>query len=409
MNFRFDPINRLFRAAVAAVVVSAAAGIANGSSPPQGAQKKAVRYVCPPCGEDCHDKTYDKPGECENQACGMTLVVQEAANPTEDADRSFTLGEWANAAKSYALVTKADPQDGRAWFRLGYSLHMDKKLDQAIVAHLKAAEFDQHRVLALYNVACVHALKGRTDKAFAALGKALEAGFNRADTLSSDGDLDSIREDPRFVKITAKLNAGRRQSDDSRRNVAILVHEGVELLDFAGPGEVFASGNAFNVYTVASSTAPIISQRFLTIVPEYTFANCPKPDIIVLPGGQTTVALNDKKVMSWVAEASPDAEITLSVCTGAMILAKAGLLDGLQATTHWGAIERLRMVAPKTKVLENRRFVDNGKIITSAGVSAGIDAALHIVSRLLGEDAARRRARGMEYPWSPTGTENQDD
>jgi transcriptional regulator GlxA family with amidase domain len=100
-----------------------------------------------------------------------------------------------------------------------------------------------------------------------------------------------------------------------------------------------------------------------------------------------------------VKKASADAEVTMSVCTGAFLLAKAGLLDGKEATTHWASVERLKSAAPNITVRADRRFVDTGKVITTAGVSAGIDGALHVVKRLLGEQAAKNTARYMEYRW----------
>ena len=190
----------------------------------------------------------------------------------------------------------------------------------------------------------------------------------------------------------------------AKRNVAIFIHEGVELLDFSGPGEVFASAGqsqAFNVYTVAATADEITSQRFVTIKPQYTFANCPPPDIIVLPGGRTDVPLANSKVIEWIKKSSERAEVMMSVCTGAFLLVESGLLDGKEATTHWSAIESLKREAPKTTVRENRRFVDNGKVVTAAGVSAGIDAALHVVDRLLGREVAQKTARYMEYKWEP--------
>lgn len=191
------------------------------------------------------------------------------------------------------------------------------------------------------------------------------------------------------------------------RNVAIFIHEGVELLDFAGPGEVFAAARtpqgvrAFKVYTVADSPEPILSQGFVSIRPQYTFDNAPRPDIVVLPGGNTSIPLGNQKVIEWVKRSAQDAELMMSVCTGASLLGRAGLLDGLQVTTHWSAIERLRQNYPKATVHENRRFVDNGKVLTTAGVSAGIDGALHVVERLLGRAAAAGTARYMEYKWTP--------
>ena len=176
----------------------------------------------------------------------------------------------------------------------------------------------------------------------------------------------------------------------------------MELLDFAGPGEVFAvagQGRAFNVFTVAATAGPVTSQGFVSVTPQYTLADCPKVDVLVLPGGATRIPLADPSAVEWIRKTTASAEVSLSVCTGAFLLAKTGLLDGLEATTHQSAIDALRQAAPKTKVLEGHRFVDNGKIVTAAGVSAGIDGSLHIVNRLLGKDAASEVARGMEYNW----------
>jgi transcriptional regulator GlxA family with amidase domain len=191
------------------------------------------------------------------------------------------------------------------------------------------------------------------------------------------------------------------------RNVAIVLYEGVELLDFAGPGEVFthagtpAGESAFNVYTVGTSTEPLMSQGFLTIKPQYSFANAPKPDIVVFPGGDVKGLLNDKAGMSWSKAAAQDAEIAMSVCNGASILAEAKMLDNKRVTSHWAAIPGLRKRVPTATVLENIRFVDNGQVITTAGVSAGIDGALHVVERLLGAPTAKSAARMMEYNWQP--------
>jgi len=203
-------------------------------------------------------------------------------------------------------------------------------------------------------------------------------------------------------KVAASTSEALKMKE--KRKVAIFIHDGVELLDFSGPGEVFASTahrQAFEVYTVAASPDPILSQGFVTIKPQYTFANCPPSDIIILPGGRTDVPLGDAAVIKWIKDSSPKAEVVMSVCTGAFLLAKAGLLDGREATTHWSAIESLRQEAPKTTVRENRRFVDNGKVVTAAGVSAGIDMALHVVDRLLGREVAAQTAHYMEYKWQP--------
>jgi protocatechuate 3,4-dioxygenase beta subunit/putative intracellular protease/amidase len=193
-----------------------------------------------------------------------------------------------------------------------------------------------------------------------------------------------------------------RPKEKSHWNVAIVVHDQVELLDFAGPGEVFASaaqGRAFRVYTVAGSKQQITSERFLAVAPKYSIADCPKPDIVVIPGGNTPVLLNDKTMMNWLRATAQDAQIVMSVCTGAFALADLGLLDGREATTHWSALASLKSRYPKVTVRDNRRIVDNGKVITTAGVSAGIDGSLYVVARLCGLEAARRTARYMEYNW----------
>jgi putative intracellular protease/amidase len=194
------------------------------------------------------------------------------------------------------------------------------------------------------------------------------------------------------------------QAPRLRWRVAIVVHDGVELLDFAGPGEVFqaaARGRAFDVYTVGPSIRPVVSQRFLTVTPQYGYADAPPPDILVIPGGNTPMLLRDKGFMAWIKASAKEADLALSVCTGAFALGQAGLLDGLEATTHHSALANLRKQYPSTKVHENRRFVDNGKVVTSAGVSAGIDGSLHVVARLCGLEAAKQTAHYMEYDWKP--------
>jgi putative intracellular protease/amidase len=187
------------------------------------------------------------------------------------------------------------------------------------------------------------------------------------------------------------------------KKVAILIFDGVEILDFGGPAEVFASaGGAYQVYTVASKKQPIISQGFIQVIPEYTLENCPKPDIIVIPGGNMMEPLEDPAIIHWVKTTAPELDVALSVCTGAFVLAKAGLLDGKKATTFHNAIEDLRGQAKNTEVLENVRWVDNGKIITTAGISAGIDGALRVIDRSLGRKQALSTVRYMEYDhWNP--------
>ena len=186
------------------------------------------------------------------------------------------------------------------------------------------------------------------------------------------------------------------------RNVAIVIFNQMELLDFAGPAEVFSAagdGRAFKVYTVAEKDGPIKSQGFVTITPQYTIDNCPTPDIVVIPGGNSSAISKSEKMLDWIKERSTKTECMFSVCTGVFALARAGLLDGLEATTHHSAIENLRSKHPKIKVRTDVRVVDNGKIITAAGVSAGIDGALHIVGKMCGIEVAQKTAEYMEYTW----------
>jgi len=208
----------------------------------------------------------------------------------------------------------------------------------------------------------------------------------------------------------AQAKEEARVPQNYTRNVAIVLYEGVELLDFAGPGEVFAAAAhqgsdrdalAFKVYTVAATRQPIKSQGFVTITPEHAIDDAPSPDILVIPGGASNAMLQNERFMSWAETAMKSAKLTLTVCTGAFVPAKVGLLDGRSATTHHSAFERLRSVAPRATVVEGKRFVDNGSIITTAGVSAGIDGALHAVARLLGRNVADGTASYMEYHWTP--------
>lgn len=183
------------------------------------------------------------------------------------------------------------------------------------------------------------------------------------------------------------------------RTVAVLVYEGVELLDLAGPAEVFivaAEGQAFRVLTVAETDQPIHTMGGIAILPTHTFDTAPQADIVVVPGGN--MANVAKAGVAWIRRAHEQAEVTMSVCMGAFLLARAGLLDGIDVTTHTWGIEDLRRAAPKCTVVTGVRYVDSGKILTTAGVTAGIDAALHLVERMLGPDAARWTAEDwMEY------------
>lgn len=181
--------------------------------------------------------------------------------------------------------------------------------------------------------------------------------------------------------------------------IAFYLQSGVEVLDFAGPMEVFAYAG-FEVFTVSKTKEPIISQGILTVLPDYSIADAPDADILAFFGGNAKVAFEDKKVIDWVRKQEVDYHF--SVCTGAFVLGEAGILEGQTATTFHNALDGLEKSYPKTKVLKNARYVDNGKVITTAGISAGIDGALHLVAKLNGFNAARKIAYHMEYDkWTP--------
>ena len=175
------------------------------------------------------------------------------------------------------------------------------------------------------------------------------------------------------------------------------------MLDFAGPFEVFGvtgkreNASPFHVVTVAERPGVVRARNGLAVTPTHAFADCPEPDVLVVPGGYgTRREMHNERVVDWIRAMAKGAEVTLSVCTGALLLARAGLLDGLEVTTHHGALDLLAATAPRAAVRADRRFIDNGRIVTSAGISAGIDAALHVVARLLGQSQARETATYME-------------
>lgn len=184
------------------------------------------------------------------------------------------------------------------------------------------------------------------------------------------------------------------------KTVAILLFPGVELMDFAGPAEVFIiaeRGKAFRVVTVAENTKPLKTMGGITVTPDHSFAEAPRAEIVIVPGGNlSTVSPAGKK---WVQKAAGESEITMSVCYGALLLAELGLLAGNDATTHHWALDELKKTEPTCNIIQGKRFVDNGRVITTAGVTAGIDGALRIIERTLGKDAAAWAAdEWMEHP-----------
>jgi transcriptional regulator GlxA family with amidase domain/YHS domain-containing protein len=192
--------------------------------------------------------------------------------------------------------------------------------------------------------------------------------------------------------------------------VAFLISEGAVVIDFCGPWEVFTDtmlpghkhGDAFRTYTVAETLKPIHASGGMQIVPDYTLATAPPPKVIVIPAQSDP----SEAVLEWIRSSATSADVTMSVCTGAFLLAKSGLLSGKAATTHHAAYRELAMDFPEIQVKRGARFVESGKIASSGGLSSGIDLALHVVERYYGSEVARETAYQMEY--QGTGWLNAD-
>src|SRR5262249_16806372 len=197
----------------------------------------------------------------------------------------------------------------------------------------------------------------------------------------------------------------------TRKTIGIVVFDDVEVLDFCGPFEVFSTTrldearrqqdpSPFDVLLVAPTSGPIRAVGGLKVIPDHTLESCPPLDVLVVPGGWGTRRLiHDRTLLDWSAARAPRVETLTSVCTGAMLLGSAGLLDGRHATTHWRSLDWMHESFPHVTVERELRVVEEGNLLTSAGISAGIDLALRVVARYHGEDVARATARNMEYPY----------
>jgi transcriptional regulator GlxA family with amidase domain len=197
----------------------------------------------------------------------------------------------------------------------------------------------------------------------------------------------------------------------TRRKVGILVFPEVEVLDFCGPFEVFSvtrldeerrrlDPSPYEVLIIAENPGVVVAAGGLKVVPDHTLDDCPPLDVLVVPGGWGTrrEMMNDR-LIAWIAERGQQVTTLTSVCTGSLLLGKAGLLDGRRATTHWRVLEEMRGLFPAVNVIDDQHVVEEGNIITSAGISAGIDMALRVVTRHHGDAVARATARYMEYPF----------
>lgn len=198
-------------------------------------------------------------------------------------------------------------------------------------------------------------------------------------------------------------------------NLGIFLFPEIEVLDFAGPYEVFTTATRvakrlnptqpplFNVFSIAETASPVVARAGLGFVPDFIMGHEPAIDLLIIPGGVVTAEMQKARVIDWIKMTAASANVTASVCTGAFLLAQAGVLATQQVTTHWEDIADLQQTFPGLNVLSGQRWVDEGTVITSAGISAGIDMSLHLVARFYGMPLALRTARQMEFEWKNNG------
>ncbi len=195
-------------------------------------------------------------------------------------------------------------------------------------------------------------------------------------------------------------------------NVGIVIFDQVEVLDFCGPFEVFSvttdlvaqqrssKKGPFNVFTIAEQNRLVTTRGGMLVQPHFTIVDFPHIDIVIVPGGfGTRKEIDNPVLMEWLAKITQHTRLNTSVCTGSFLLGKVGVLEGHGATTHWASLDRFAQAFPQVQVKREVRWVDDGAVITSAGVSAGIDMSLHVVERLLGREQAEQTAKQMEYVW----------
>ena len=189
-------------------------------------------------------------------------------------------------------------------------------------------------------------------------------------------------------------------------NIGIYIYDHAEVLDFSGPFEVFSTAsrlakNAWSVFLISETGSLVTARGNYQIQSHYPISDHPDLDVLIVVGGIHTEEMKKENVISWLAKVSQTSEIVASVCTGCFLLAEAGLLNCLSVTTHWEDIPTLKSAYPQLSVLENQRWVRQGKYVTSGGISAGIDMSLFLVSELASEELAKKTAKQMEYRWQP--------
>jgi len=196
-----------------------------------------------------------------------------------------------------------------------------------------------------------------------------------------------------------------------RKTVGIVIFDDIEVLDFCGPFEVFSTvrlnedkrreePSPLNVKLVSERGGTVITSGGMRVTADYDFGSCPKLDILCVPGGWgTRRELANPVMLEWLRDRAAQVELLTAVCTGSMLLGFAGLLEGRRATTHWRSLDWMAESFSDTMVLRDLHVVEDGDLVTSAGISAGIDMALKVVDRYFGEEIARATARHMEYPY----------
>ncbi|KIX22705.1 AraC family transcriptional regulator [Flavobacterium sp. 316] len=189
-----------------------------------------------------------------------------------------------------------------------------------------------------------------------------------------------------------------------KRNVGILIFNEAEVLDFAGPFEVFSvtselnNYKLFNVFTIAKELKPISAVNGLSINPKFDFNNCPPIDILIISGGIGTVEqMKDHEILNWIKKIHENTEFTLSICSGSRLLGALGVLDNQPYCTHKDVYKHMSEIVTNGFPQKSKRFVSSNKVYTSGGISAGIDLSFHIVEKLHGKEIAKKTAEYMEY------------
>ncbi|MGF1507981.1 MAG: DJ-1/PfpI family protein [Myxococcota bacterium] len=204
------------------------------------------------------------------------------------------------------------------------------------------------------------------------------------------------------TRIVSSAAAAHEAHTEPPTQVGVLLFDGVQIIDFAAPYEVFGQAG-FGVVTISRKGEAVTTAMGLEVSPDHSFEDAPPMDVLLVPGGNVENAAADRRTRAFLRDRAGAVRHILSVCTGATIVAAAGLLDGKRATTFHRALNGFEERFPKVQVIRDVRWVDNGKIITSAGLSSGVDASLHLVAVVQGEERARTVALHLEYDWSPSG------